>query len=127
MAFLERNCPVPSPFDVSTEVADFFGLRMAHTKDEVLHLAGKAALVKVSHDRDTVTLLVRRPPTRMNVLYIGRVASLLNDSPRGALTRPWCVLWSFSGATQMCRIVWGFEDFALLGTFLFVGENRLIH
>ena len=81
MAYLERGCPIPFPSDVLTDVVDSVRVQIAPTKDDVLELAGKSALVEVSHDGRTVQLLVRRPSTRKNDLRTGRVASLLDDEP----------------------------------------------
>lgn len=98
MPFSQRGCPVPFYSDVWTDVVDSFGAPMAPTKEGVLTIASNATLVEVSHDGETVMLLVCRPLTRRNDLVTGHVGSLLNDEPTmifvpmmlRPLVLPWC-------------------------------------
>ena len=81
MAYVDRGCPSPFPLEVLRETVDSFGVRPTPTRNEVLELASKVALVQMTTDGgDTVPLLVRKS-TRRNNRSTGRVASLLNDEP----------------------------------------------
>lgn len=81
VANLKRGCSVPFPSNVFPDVVGSLGVRIAPTKEGVLQLAENASLADVSHDRQTVSLLVRRPPTPKKDLLIDRVSSLLRNDP----------------------------------------------